>query len=338
MQEVHARAQLVAIDEPGLSTRKLSAVIPRSEIEEVIGGGEFPARLVVAVGRADDETRDVTAHAQLAVDWAKPDLEELLRRAGDSDLELSFDADEVQRALDDADVEGHGMRERVAVLGIVVATAGATAGGAFAHTQLLDGGGSGATTSHATSSFITDVRGGTGGATAGSPAFITDVQGGTGGATAAPETGAPSFITDVQGGTGGATAAPETGAPSFITDVQGGTGGATAAPETGAPSFITDVQGGTGGATAAPETGAPSFITDVQGGTGGATAAPETGAPSFITDVQGGTGSPVTVSSDGTGISLPSAADTAGLAGLALVLTGAGFVAVRSRREPHLPA
>ena len=288
MQEVHARAQLLDADAAGLAARGPTAVIPRSQVEDVIRTGEFPARLVVDVGRADTETGDVTAHAQLAVDWEKPELEELLRRADEGDLELSFAEDELQHLLDESDVEAHGLRERVAVLGIVAATAGATAGGAFAHPELLGDAGSGATTSHPTS-----------------------------------------LISDIQGGTGGTTA------PSFISDVQGGTGGVSAAPEA-APSFISDVQGGTGGVSSAPEA-APSFVSDIQGGTGGATT-PDTSTPTFISDVQGGTGGTVAASDDGIGISMPSAADTAGLAGVALLITGAGFVAARSRREWHLPA
>ena len=74
--------------------------------------------------------------------------------------------------------------------------------------------------------------------------------------------------------------------------------------------MVTDSRGGDGG-LAPTEVGTTNFITDSRGGTGGVEAAPATG---------------------GTGISLPSPEDTAAVAGLALLITAAGFVGLRSRR------
>lgn len=340
MQEVETRARLVDLNGGSLAERGPTAVVPRSEIEEVINRGEYPARLVLDVARAGGEgNADVTAHAQVAVDWDKPELEELLRNAADEGVTLSFDSDELQQLLEDPDVDAHGLREKAAALGIVIATAGAATGSAFAHTQ-GDIGGGGSATGQPASSFVSDV--GMGGSGTAAPSFVTDVRGGTGEPTAAPATGAPSsFVTDVRGGTG----APE-GVPGFVSDVQGGTGQAT--PEA-APSFVTDVRGGTGGEPAAAPEGT-SFVTDVQGGTGqpagvsglvsdvqGGTGQPE-GVPGFVSDVRGGTGEPASTPSGGIEISMPSPSETAGLAGIALLITGAGFVAARSRRDRPQPA
>jgi len=254
MQEVETRARLVGLDGDKLAARGPTAVLPRTEIEEVIAGGEYPARLVLDVARGDGQSGgDVVAEARVAVEWEKAELEELLRASTGDSVTLSFDEDELERVLEGSDVDAHGLRERVAVLGIVIATAGATAGGALAHPQL------------------------SGEATGGASGSST-----------------PSFVTDSRGGDGGAAAAPEA-APSFITDSRGGTGG-LAPTEVGTTRFITDSRGGTGGVdTAAPATG-------------------------------------------GTSISLPSPGDAAGIAGVVLFITAAGFVAARSRRDRELPA
>jgi hypothetical protein len=232
MQQIETRARLVGLEGDRLAARGPIAVLPRAEIEDAIAGGEYPARLMLDIARGDSEGGDdVVAEARVAVEWDRTELEELLRASSDDDVTLlSFDADELERLLAESDVDAHGLRERAAVLGIVVATAGATAGGALAHPQL---------------------------------------------------SGEP------YAGAGG------TSVPSFITDSRGGDGGAAAAAE--AVPIMTDSRGGTGGVDATPDAG-------------------------------------------GTSISLPSPAETAGVAGLALLITAAGFVAARSRRDRELPA
>ena len=315
MREVETRARLVGLDGDSLAARGPIAVLPRSEIEEAMTAGDGPARLVLEIGRAGGESGGVATEARVSVDWDRAELEELLGATGGDDVALSFDEGELERLLEEGDVEAHGLRERAAVLGIVVATAGAAAGSAFAHPQDIGDGSVGAAPSNA-------------------PSFITDSRGGDGGAAAAPAA-VTSFITDSRGGTGGVTPAPEAG-PSFITDSRGGTGGVAPAPEAG-PSFITDSRGGTGGVAPAPDAGT-SFVTDSRGGTGGV-APTEAGTTSFITDSRGGTGGVEQASADGgTSISLPSPGDAAGLAGFALLITAAGFIAARSRRGPELPA
>jgi hypothetical protein len=275
MQEVETRARLVDLDDHGLAGRGPIAVLSRSEVEDAIARGDEPARLVLEISRAGGQAGDLNAEARVAVEWEKAELEEVLRASGE-EVTLSFDEGELEQLLAEGDVEAHGIRERAAVLGIVVAAVAGTAGPASAHPQLSGDSTAGATLTSAPS-FITDSRGGDGGAVpipAASTAFVTDSRGGDGGAVPAP--------------------APSTG---FVTDSRGGDGGAVPIP--------------------APTT---AFVTDSRGGDGGAVSTP---APS-----------------GGTSISLPSPADTAGIAGLALLITAAGFVAVRKSRPPDsgLPA
>ena len=131
MEEIRTRARLVDPAASSLSTRGLTTLVPRAEVEEAFHRGEFPAPLVLDIARTDGSD-DVTAHAQVTVDWDQAMLEELLRITDDDQIRLSFDADELEQALQEAEVDAHGMRERAAVLVIGVAAAGATAGGAFA--------------------------------------------------------------------------------------------------------------------------------------------------------------------------------------------------------------
>ena len=312
MQEVETRAQVIGAGADSLAGRGPTAVLPRTEIEEVIERGDDPARLVLEIARAGDGA-EISPEARVSVDWDRADLEELLRASGGNDVTLSFDEAELMRLLEEGDVDAHGLRERAAILGIVVATAGAASGSAFAHPQL-----SGEPTG--------------GAAPSSAPAFITDSRGGDGGAVVAPAA-ASGFVTDSRGGDGGAVPAPAA-STGFVTDSRGGDGGLAPAPE-GPSSFVTldqAPQGPSSFVTLDPAPEDTSFVTDSRGGDGGLAPAPE-GTTSFITDSRGGDGGMAPVAASDTGISLPSPEDTAALAGLALLITAAGFVAVRSRRD-----
>ena len=60
---------------------------------------------------------------------------------------VSFDAEALARAIRDPDIEAHGLREKMAVLAVVVATTGAAAGSAQRCPRLGgQGGGSGGAT------------------------------------------------------------------------------------------------------------------------------------------------------------------------------------------------
>ena len=101
------------------------------------------ADIETALGSADDglvellldlEAREVdggaTRRSTLAIGCTLADLERMLEDASDS-VRVSFDAEALARAID-PDIEAHGLREKMAVLAVVVATTGAAAGGAQA--------------------------------------------------------------------------------------------------------------------------------------------------------------------------------------------------------------
>ena len=80
-----------------------------------------------------------TRRHTLAVGCTLADLERMLEDAGDS-VRVSFDAEALARAID-PDIEAHGLREKMAVLAVVVATTGAAAGSAQAMPTLAGQGG-----------------------------------------------------------------------------------------------------------------------------------------------------------------------------------------------------
>ncbi len=289
MEEFRTRARLVDPAASGAFARGLTTLVPRSEIEQAIEFGEYPAPLVLDIARIGERDDEVTAHAQVTVDWDEAMLKELLQSTSEAEIRLSFDADELERALEEAEVDAHGIKERVAVLAVAAAAAGAAAGGAAAHPQIV---------ADYTANVGSD-------ATAATPSFTSDVAAGGAGE---PATVSPTFTSDVaSGGTG----EPATVTPSFTSDVASGE------PATVSPSFTSDVASGGAGT-------APDALSRYVGNVGNdVTAAEPAAAPA----------------SGGSSISLPSPAEGAGIAaGIVLLITGAGFVAVRRRQEPGLPA
>ena len=120
--------------EPGnLEGRGVAAVLDRSEIEQALRSKES-TELILDVARQGD----VEAHT-LGVRWDPPDLEEVLRTTEGDRIAIAFDRVELQDALSDADVEGHGLREKALVLSVAVATATAAVGSAQG---MVAGGGS----------------------------------------------------------------------------------------------------------------------------------------------------------------------------------------------------
>jgi len=120
--------------EPGnLAGRGVAAVLDRSEIEDALRSKES-AELILDIARQGD----VEAHT-LGVRWDPPDLEEVLRTTEGDRIAIAFDREELQDALSDADVEGHGLREKALVLSVAVATASAAVGSAQG---MVAGGGS----------------------------------------------------------------------------------------------------------------------------------------------------------------------------------------------------
>jgi len=129
MDDLRTLAQLVDFDRAGA----IGTVVSRAEIAEAAAGDEFPATLLL------DLERDDAAQATVAVDWDQETLEKLLASMEDQEIGLWFDESALSLAFDD--VEGHGLREKAAVLAVSVAAAGVSTSPALARMQAEPGGG-----------------------------------------------------------------------------------------------------------------------------------------------------------------------------------------------------
>ena len=116
----------------------VTATIPRDEIEEALASDQ-PLDLILDVTRPKDggvETTDVT------VTWQRSDLESLLAGMDSDAITLSFDRAGLERAIDEPDFEGQGIRE-VMLLTVAAASASAAMAVSTAQGQLMDAGGGG---------------------------------------------------------------------------------------------------------------------------------------------------------------------------------------------------
>jgi hypothetical protein len=244
--EAHSKAKLV--DAPA-SSGGITATLSRSEIEDTLKSADGPALLVLDIARRDlaSEPADVEAHT-LEVEMETSDLEELLHTTSVDEIALRFDPAELQQALDEGDVEGHGVREKVAVLTVAAVTAAGAAGGAKAmvvggseggppvaaavNAPISDvvSGGPAASQAAAQTPLVTDVTsGGPAGQTAESTPLISDVtSGGPAGQTAEST---PLISDVVSGGPAPSQAAEST--PLISDVVSGGPAPAQAAEATG---------------------------------------------------------------------------------------------------------
>ena len=141
MDDLRTRAQLVASDHAGT----VGTVVTRAEVADAAAGAEFPATLLLDLDRVEAAEGEVTAHARLVVDWDRETLERLLSSTDDEEIALWFDERELARAFDEAEVEGHGFRERAAVIAIAATAAGAGATPALASQVAGNEGGGGGT-------------------------------------------------------------------------------------------------------------------------------------------------------------------------------------------------
>jgi hypothetical protein len=141
MDDLRTRAQLVAFDSAGA----IGTVVTRAEVAEAAAGPEFPATLHLDLDRVEAGEGEVTAHARLAVDWDRATLEQLLASTDEDEIGLWFDERELAQAFGEAEVEGHGLRQRAAVIAVAAAAVGATAGPAAARLPAANEGGGGGT-------------------------------------------------------------------------------------------------------------------------------------------------------------------------------------------------
>ena len=123
----------------------LAIDLRRADIETALGSAEDGLVELLLDLEAREVDGGATRRQTLAVGCTLADLERMLEDASDS-VRVSFDAEALARAID-PDTEAHGLREKMAVLAVVVATTGAAAGGAQAMPTLGgQSGGSGGTT------------------------------------------------------------------------------------------------------------------------------------------------------------------------------------------------
>lgn len=131
MNETSATAMLVGTrDMFAADSDAVTTTLPREAIEAALTS-EPPADLILEILRAapgnhDPENRTVN------VGWARSDLESLLRDPSAEAITFSFDPAELERAFDEPDVEGHGLREAAVVLSIAAAAAVGASSSAFA--------------------------------------------------------------------------------------------------------------------------------------------------------------------------------------------------------------
>jgi hypothetical protein len=110
--------------------RGLTVDVARAEVETALGSsqdGIAELLLELETRGADGETSRHT----VVLDCTTADLDRLLS-GGDDNVIIRFDAESLGRAIDTTDVEAHGLREKMAVVAMVVATTGAAAGAAQA--------------------------------------------------------------------------------------------------------------------------------------------------------------------------------------------------------------
>jgi len=130
--------------------RMLAVDIRRADIESALGSsGGGSVELLLDIAARDLEGGGPADRHTLSVDCTSADLERLLDGHSDT-VRVGFDAEALARAIQEPDTEAHGLREKMAVLAVVVATTGAVVGTADARPTMATGGGAG--------TAITDVR------------------------------------------------------------------------------------------------------------------------------------------------------------------------------------
>jgi hypothetical protein len=295
MEEASGSATLVEAV-PEAEEYGITTTVPRTEVEEVLRSEDGPIELYLDLLRpTDGEARTVS------VAWDHGDLEHILESSSGDTVTLTFDRRELETAFEEADVEGHGLRERALVLTVAVATA--AAGASVAQAGAVGGPGAGEG-----SAAAADVAG-----------YQRAMPSDYAAAAAADAAGYQRAMPSDYGPTTGPVAAAGDESPA---EVQGGAGsevigGAVGASGGEAPAAVT-------GAAGQPET------------IGGAVGAAGGEAPATVT---GGAGRTQPVSGAGeSGVEIPGPARDAAIAGgIALLITAAGF-ALRGQRRRVEPA
>jgi hypothetical protein len=327
MAEVQTQVRLV---DPGLiATRGVSTTLRRTEIERALAEGEYPAQLLLELSRAAPEGEE-PATGEVLVLWQEKELNELLRSAGteSDEVALWFDRSELEHALA-ADFEAHGLRERTAMLAITVAAVGVTAGGAFAHPELFGDAGSGTAAAPTTQSFLSDV--------ASSDAV----------ARSAANVAAGQPVSDVASSDAVARSAANVAAGQPVSDVASSDAVARYEANVAAGQPVSDVASSDAVARYEANVAAGQSVSDVASSDAVAryeanVAAGQSSSSDALARYEANVASDATPTASFSAASSSSgltAADEAAIAGgVALLITGAGFLFARTRRERLRPA
>jgi len=324
----------------GASDHMLAVDLRRADIESALGSardGSVELRLDIAARNADGGSAE---RHTVTVDCTIDDLERMLQSPSET-VRVGFDAEALARAIEEPDTEAHGMRDKLAVLAVVVATTGGAAGAAQAMPTHAQAGGTGA--------VITDVRDSPADSMAASqllseqedelasPGIIAAAQA----AQLRGETPVHDMAADTLSASG---AASQSGAP--VHDMAADTlSASTAASQSGAP--VHDMAADTlSASTAAPQSGAPvhDMAADTLSASTGPAAAPVRDFPGEVArSVAAGQPTPTAppVASQGSGgVDLPGvdAMQFVVVGGIALALIGAAFAVTGVNRRTQRPS
>jgi hypothetical protein len=277
MEAIQSRARL-ANGASNRSAARPAVPVRRADAEAALRAGG-PVELTFDVVRRGD-----TAGRTVNLEWEPAELEALLDSASGDEFALVFDPLELERAIEDPDVEAQGMREKAAVLTVAIAALGA-AGGASA--------------------------------TPYGPGTASQAAGASGSGYVVPAGGAEALVSDTASASAGAS------------------GSGYVVPAGGAEAFVSDVASGGASGTGyvMPAGGTEAIVAEAgaAGASGSGYVVPAGSSEAIVADA--GTASV----SAGSGASLSSGESAAIAGGVALLITGAGFAAMKSRRRDAGP-
>jgi hypothetical protein len=289
--------------------RAVAAVVSREEVRRALADRDASPELVLEV--VWEDARGEREQDTIRIDWSRQDLENLLARATDDRVVLTFDRAQLEEAL--GDVEAHGLRERAMVF--AVAATGVLAAGA--------GVGHAAPT-------LTDVSS-TGGYAA-SPAAILMTDASSGGGYVAQAAAADQMVSDAS--SAGGYVAQAAAEDQMVSDAS--SAGGYVAQAAAEDQMVSDAS--SAGGYVAPAPTEDSMLTDVSSAGGYAASDSAVDASSLVTDASSGGGylaPPPSSPADG-GITFNALNPTTdGAIAGAFVLTIAAAAFVSRRRRPE---
>jgi hypothetical protein len=239
----------------------VAAVVSLEEVRRVLDDRDASPELVLEVVRGNESGE--REQDTIRIDWSRQDLENLLARATEDRVVLTFDRAQLEQAL--GDVEAHGLRERALVFA-VAATGVLATGPGIAHAMVTDVSSTGgyAATSSAATTFSTDASSGAGYAAQASAAdqMVSDASSSAG--YAAQASAADQMVSDASSSAG--YAAQASAADRMVSDASSGAG--YVAPGPSEDAVLTDVSSGGGYAATAATADTGSVLTDVSSGGG----------------------------------------------------------------------